>query len=38
MSKHCHFIGKVDPLTNNIFWIYNIHSLDKIKYVAFHKP
>ena len=28
---------KFDPLTINTFWIYNFSSLDKIKFVAFHK-
>ena len=28
---------KFDPLTTNIFCIYNFNSLDIIKFVAFHK-
>ena len=28
---------KFDPLTTNIFWIYNFGGLDIIKFVAFHK-
>ena len=37
MGKNSSLWTNLDPLTTNIFWIYNLSSLDLIKYLAFHK-
>ena len=37
MGKNFSPWTKFDPLTTNIFWIYNLSSLDIINFVAYHK-
>ena len=37
MGKNSSLCTNLDPLTTSIFWIYNLSSLDLIKYLAYHK-
>ena len=37
MGKISSLLAKFNPLTTNTFWIYNLSSLDIVKFVASHK-